>query len=78
MEKNSANLTNEWYIDNQMTTELDHFDQLPYEEMESVRKLWSDFLGSSRTKMQALSVLIDPLIWEMEHKGIVLLEDKHI
>ena len=78
MEKNSANLTDEWYIDKQMTAELEHFDQLPYEEMNSVRKLWSDCLGPSRTKMQALSVLIDPRIWEMELKGIIKLEEKLI
>ena len=78
MEKNSANLTDEWYIDKQMTTKLEHFDQLPYEEMNSVRKLWSDCLGPSRTKMQALSVLIDPRIWEMELKGIIKLEEKLI
>ena len=78
MEKNFANLTDEWYIDNQMTTELAHFDQLPCEEMISVRKLWSNCLGPSRTKMQELSVLSVPRIWEMDHKGTIKLEEKLI
>ena len=78
MEKNSANLTDEWYIDLQMTEELEKFDKLPDKEMDEVRKLWNGCLGPSRTKLQALSVLIDPRIWELERKGTVKLDDKFI
>jgi hypothetical protein len=66
MEKNSANLTDEWYIDQQITAELEKFNLLPDNEMVEVRKLWNDCMGPSRTKLQALSVVIDPLIWELE------------
>ena len=76
MEKNSANLTDEWYIDLQMTEELEQFDKLPSTEMDEVRRLWNDCLGPSRTKLQALSVLIDPRIWELERQGTVKLEEK--
>ena len=33
MEKNSANLNEEWYIDQQITTELEKFNLLPHNEM---------------------------------------------
>ena len=39
MEKNSANLTDEWYIDKQMTRELEDFDRLPSNEMNDATKL---------------------------------------
>ena len=39
MEKNSSNLTDEWYIDMQMTAKLERFDLLPSNEMDDVRKL---------------------------------------
>ena len=32
--------------------------------------------GHQRTKMQALSVVIDPRIWLLEHQGLVTLDDK--
>ena len=66
MEKNSANLTDEWYIDLQMTRELEEFDKLPPTEMHDVRKLWNGCMGPSRTKLQALGVFIDPRVWELE------------
>jgi hypothetical protein len=62
MENNSAYLSDEWYIDKQMTSELERFDLLPSSEMDSVRKLWDECLGPSRSKMQALSGFIDPRI----------------
>ena len=76
MEKNSANLTNEWYIDLQMTRELEEFDKLPPTEMHDVRKLWNGCMGPSRTKLQALSVVIDPRVWELERRGTITLDDK--
>ena len=39
MEKNSANLTDEWYIDKQMTKEPEDFHRLPSDEMNNVKKL---------------------------------------
>jgi hypothetical protein len=78
MEKNSANLTDEWYIDKQMTSELERLDLLPSSEMDSIRKLWNDCLGPSRSKMQALSVVIDPRIWELERRGVIKLDEKLI
>jgi hypothetical protein len=39
LEKDSANLTDEWYIDLQMTTELKQFTLLPHSEMIEVRNL---------------------------------------
>ena len=71
MEKNSSNLTDEWCIDLQMTKELEQFDKLPSSEMDDVRKLWNGCLGPSRTKLQALSVFIDPRIWDIELQKIV-------
>jgi hypothetical protein len=78
MEKNSANLTDEWYIDGQMTRALEEYDGLLPSEMDEVKKLWNDCLGPSRTKMQALSVMIDPRIWLLELKGLVNIDDKLI
>ena len=78
MEKNSANLTDEWYIDLQMTRELEKFDKLPSTEMDDVRKLWNGCLGPSRTKLQALSVVIDPRVWELERLGTITLDEKLI
>jgi len=78
METNSANLTDEWFIDQQMCEELDKFDKLPSGEMDKVRKLWDGCLGPSRTKLQALSVVIDPRIWDSELKGKIKLDDKVI
>jgi len=76
MEKNSTNLPDEGYINLQMTEELEKLEKLPDKEMDDVRKLWNGCLGPSRTKLQARSVLIDPRIWELQHKGTVKLDDK--
>ena len=35
-------------------------------------------MGPSRTKLQALSVVIYPRIWELEHQGVTRLDDKVI
>ena len=74
MDKNSANLTDEWCIDQQKTTELEKFDLLPCDEMVAFRKLWNDCLGPPRSKLQALNVVIDPRIWELERKGVIKLD----
>ena len=76
MEKNSANLTDEWYIDQQITAELEKFNLLPDNEMVEVRKLWNDCMGPSRTKLQALSVVIDPRIWELKSQTVLKLDDR--
>ena len=47
MEDNSANLTDEWYIDQQMTTELEKFNLWPHNEMVDVRNLRNNCMGPS-------------------------------
>jgi hypothetical protein len=59
-----------------MTRELEQYDKLPYTEMHDVRKLWNGCMGPSRTKLQALSVIIDPRIWELERLGTIKLDEK--
>ena len=39
MDKNSANLTDEWHIDDQMTRVLEEYDGLPSNEIDDVKKL---------------------------------------
>ena len=78
MEKNSANQTDEKYIGKQMTLELERLDLLPSSEMDSIGKLWNDCLGPSRSKMQALSAIIDPRIWELERRWVIKLDKKLI
>jgi hypothetical protein len=75
MEKNSANFTDEWYIDLQMTQELEQFDKLASNKMGDVRKLWNGCLGPSRTKLQALSVVTYPRIWKLERQGTIDLDE---
>jgi hypothetical protein len=76
MEKNYANLTDEWYIDLQMARELEEFDKLPPTEMHDVRKLWNGCMGPSRTKLQALIVVIDPRVWDLERLETIKLDEK--
>ena len=76
MEKNSANLSDEWCIDLQMTRELEEFDKLPPTEMHDMRKLWNGCMGPSRTKLKARSVAIDPRVWELKHRGNITLDEK--
>ena len=78
MEKNSANLTDEWYIDLQRTLELEKAQFLPPHEMDDVWNLWNYCMGPSRSKLQALSVVIDPRIWDLERQRLVKLDDKVI
>jgi hypothetical protein len=78
MEKNSASLTDEWHIEDQMTRTLEEYDGLPSNEMDDANKLWNDCLGPSRVKMQALIVMIDPRIWLLELKDLINIDDKLI
>ena len=76
MKKNSANLTDEWYIDQLMIAELEKADFLPPNEMVDVRNLWNDCMGPSRSKLKALIFVIDPRTWDLERQGLSKLADK--
>ena len=74
LEKNTANLTDQFFINEQMAEELNRFDRLPREEMEEIRDLWDHYLKPTQTKLQALCVMVDPRTWEAERKGDIKLD----
>ena len=76
MAKNSANLTDEWYIDLPMSAELEKAEFFPPNEMDDVRNLWNDCMGPSRSKFHALNVIIDPRICDLERQRLIELDDK--
>ncbi len=44
--------------------------------MIDVRNLSNDCMGPSRSKFQALGVVADPCIWDLERLGLIKLDDK--
>lgn len=78
MEKNISNLTDAWFVEKQMQDKLDRCNILPEDDMEQVRQLWKNSIKPAQTKLQALSVFIDPRTWEKVHSGDMTLDNSLI
>ena len=78
LEKNTANLTDQFIVQKQMAEELARYDRLPSSDMKEIQDLWDKYLKPTQTKLQALCVLLDPRIWEAERKGDVVLDDAFV
>ncbi len=61
-----------------MSAKLEKAEVLPPNEMNDVRNLWNDRMGPSRSKLQALIVIIDPRIWNLERQGLIRPADEVI
>lgn len=75
MEKDTVILSDAWFIEQQMEEALRDWTGLPADVVDQIVHRWKDSVSPAQTRQQALCVMLDPRILELERIGRLELGD---